>query len=211
MSPGIDASSSVPEIVLSYGITFLLDILMGVLLAGQAFLYMNIAYGQPAAVNNLFSGFSSHQDTAVLLRIPYVVTVILCQIPATIYRLVSGDAYQLQIALLILLAGDLLGVLITLPLSQVYYLFQDFPESSAMTLIKRSIRLMKGNVWRLIKLYLSFIPMMLLGMVTLFIPLFWVAAYLETSLAVFYQDLMTNAASKRGKNIDITISSPDAE
>jgi uncharacterized membrane protein len=49
---------------------------------------------------------------------------------------------------------------------------------------------MNGNKFRLFKLYLSFIPLILLGIITFFIPLLWVNAYMEASQAAFYQDLI---------------------
>ena len=75
-------------------------------------------------------------------------------------------------------------------LSQSFYLLQDFPDRSVPDLLKMSIRLMKGNKWRFFRMLLSFIPLTLLGIITLFIPLLWLHSYVETSLAAFYQDLI---------------------
>ena len=48
---------------------------------------------------------------------------------------------------------------------------------------------MKGHKWDLFVLDLSFIGWILLGIMTAGIGLLWVAPYMETTRAAFYEDL----------------------
>ena len=48
---------------------------------------------------------------------------------------------------------------------------------------------MKGNIWRYVKLNLSFIPLILLSVFTFYIALFWIMPYMEMSVTAFYRDL----------------------
>lgn len=48
---------------------------------------------------------------------------------------------------------------------------------------------MKGNIWRYVKLNLSFIPLLLLSVFTFYIALFWIMPYMEMSMVAFYRDL----------------------
>ena len=48
---------------------------------------------------------------------------------------------------------------------------------------------MKGNIWRYLKLNLSFVPLIFLSAFTLYIALLWVLPYMEMSMATFYRDL----------------------
>ena len=53
-----------------------------------------------------------------------------------------------------------------------------------------AIRLMKGNMGRLFYIEVSFIPLFLLGVLSLGIGLLWITPYLNATLANFFLDLM---------------------
>ena len=69
------------------------------------------------------------------------------------------------------------------------YILKDNPELSCLEAIERSRLMMKGNKWRLFVLYLSFIGWFLLGLLTLGIGYFWLAPYVYTTTAAFYEDI----------------------
>ena len=144
----------------------------------------------PVTVSDLFFGFRQHPDKAILIQLAFSVTDLACSLPGIIYDNVSGSSYRTLFSVLIELAFFFVYLVVALMLSQSFYLLQDFPDRSAPDLLKMSIRLMKGNKWRFFRMLLSFIPLTLLGIVTLFIPLLWLHSYVETSLAAFYQDLI---------------------
>jgi uncharacterized membrane protein len=81
--------------------------------------------------------------------------------------------------------------------SQVYFLLHDFPEWSVSQLISTAIHLMKGRKLKYLGLTLSFIPLYLLGIITLFIPLLWINVYAYATRAAFYQDLMSGATAQK--------------
>ncbi len=53
-----------------------------------------------------------------------------------------------------------------------YFLMADDTELGVIQALKESARLMKGNIWRYVKLNLSFIPLLLLSVFTFYIALF---------------------------------------
>ena len=73
----------------------------------------------------------------------------------------------------------------------VAYLFLDYPEYSAGELIRGSVRMIKGHKMRLLKLYLSFIPLYFLGVLSFGIAGMWVISYSKAAVAAFYRDLMS--------------------
>ena len=178
------------SVILYRVILFLLELFMGVLVSGNAYMYMNVVYGQPVTVSDLFFGFRQHPDKAILIQLAFSVTDLACSLPGIIYDTVSGSSYRTLFSVLIELAFFFVYLVVALMLSQSFYLLQDFPDRSVPDLLKMSIRLMKGNKWRFFRMLLSFIPLTLLGIITLFIPLLWLHSYVETSLAAFYQDLI---------------------
>ena len=101
-----------------------------------------------------------------------------------------------MLLLSIALLGLIMSIAVKLVFSQGFYLLQDFPDKSASEILRISASMMRGNKLRLIKLYISFIPLILIGVAALFIPLLWVDVYMKSALAAFYQDCIVSAAQK---------------
>ena len=75
-------------------------------------------------------------------------------------------------------------------LSMTFYIRADHPEYSVTEAMGESARLMKGNKWRLFKLYFSFIGWHIVGMLTFGIGYFWITPYIQASEATFYKTLV---------------------
>lgn len=81
------------------------------------------------------------------------------------------------------------GIIFAYKYSQIYYIFIDNPEISALNALKKSSVMMKGAKWRLFCLHLSFIGWILLCIITFGLALIWIGPYLSISNAVFYENL----------------------
>ncbi|MBR0164585.1 MAG: DUF975 family protein [Lachnospiraceae bacterium] len=167
-----------------------LRLFSGLFASGLAFLYLNLVYGQPASVGDLFHAFKEMPLKAIALQIVFVLAALAANLPSIIYELTAGDNYRLLVALILMAAVPVLTFVLTLPFSQVYFLLQDFPERDVPSLLRASARLMNGHKLRLFLLTLSFLPLFLVCVVTLFLPMLWLYSYYEAALAVFYKDLM---------------------
>ena len=95
----------------------------------------------------------------------------------------------LSMTLGLLAVSTLLNFLISLPFAMTYFLMADDTELGGIQALKESARLMKGNIWKYVKLNLSFIPLLLLSVFTFYIALFWIMPYMEMSMVAFYRDL----------------------
>ena len=99
--------------------------------------------------------------------------------------------------LLVMVFSTLLGIVtlgigaivLSYAYSMVPYLLRDYPELSAREALRTSSQMMKGHKWDLFVLDLSFIGWILLGIMTAGIGLLWVAPYMDTTHAAFYEDL----------------------
>ena len=99
--------------------------------------------------------------------------------------------------LLVMIFSTLLGIVtlgigaivLSYAYSMVPYLLRDYPELSAREALRTSSQMMKGHKWDLFVLDLSFIGWILLGIMTAGIGLLWVAPYMDTTHAAFYEDL----------------------
>ena len=185
--------------ILYYGIAFGLDVFFGIFSAGIAFLFLSNACGHPVSSAGIFIGFSRSPGKAMqvqllpslLLLIPNSVTDALL----TRYLATLQDRW---------LYWGLLCTLLFLPFvlyvkilySQFYFILLDFPEMSAPECLRYSRRLMKGNKLRYLYLMLSFLPLMLLGILTCGIGLLYVYPYRQQTYAAFYLDLMARQQAK---------------
>ena len=190
-----------PDNIITYIVylftVLLVDVLFGVFYSGVAYLYMNVVYAQPARTSDIFHGIKSHPDKALVIQLPFALASFVQTVPVSVLRnFMRGQegttAYYVLIGITLL--GTVLAIAVNLMYAQSFYLLQDFPDKSAREILGISAKLMKGNKWRLVKMYLSFIPLILLGMVTLFIPLLWVDSYIEAARAAFYQDCIVSAS-----------------
>ena len=87
------------------------------------------------------------------------------------------------------------GIIKGLAYSQAYFIFKDLSDTpqegkaTALDCIRKSQRLMKGHKARYFVLNLSFVGWYILGIVTLGIAFIWITPYINTTLAIFYDDL----------------------
>lgn len=192
--PGTDTAS----IIISYLISFILQLAAGIFEAGIALLCLHCACGMPCKINDLFYAFK--KDTNKAIRIEFVLALIycICTLPVNIYSYsvpsltTNEEMLQYSLTMLSLMSVCMLVYsIITLPFFPVFYMMLDFPQCSVTELFRKSFKVMKGNVIRLLLLKLCFIPMMLLSMFTCGLALLWVMPFMNVTCTNFYLDLMT--------------------
>ncbi len=199
----ISSSGNLMIFIINQIITLIVNILLGILVSGKAYLYMNLVYSQTISASDIFFGLRQHPEKAVILQSLFVVVDFLVSLPGNLilffyYRTQSANLYIAL--LLVLIIGIIINLYISLTYSQSFFLLHDFPERSAKDLLLTSRNLMQGNRIRLLCLNLSFIPIYILGIISLFIPLLWISVYRYASVAAFYQDLIANAAGNNTEN-----------
>lgn len=187
---------------------FLLQLFTGFFLAGEAYLYLKNACGQRPEVTDIFHCFKG--NTAKVLKLQAVSggISVLCSLPlllmgALVFQpmelltpeaLLTGNLTFSPAALLIYevitILVNIITIYVNLMLSQIFYLMLDFPEYTASQILKMSIRVMKGNKGRLFYIQLSFIPLLLLSLLSFGIALFWVYPYMKATYTNFYLDLI---------------------
>ena len=168
----------------------LMQLLTGLFTSGFAYLYLHMVYENKVKVSDLFQGFKSEPNKAILIQCLFVAITTVCNLPLIIYEFVCADNLNLVVVLALNLLLPLLSFCCTLPVSQAFFLLQDFPDQSTPALLRASIRAMRGQKWRYFKLCLSFVPLLVLCVITMFIPLFWLNSYYQTTKAIFYRDLV---------------------
>lgn len=81
------------------------------------------------------------------------------------------------------------GIIISIGLSQVFYILLDNPDMNIMEAIKKSWNMMKGHKLDYVILQLSFLGWMIVGIFTLGILYLWLVPYIAVTNANFYNSL----------------------
>lgn len=167
--------------------------LVTLLTTGYLFIIREISYEREARSSGIFHTFKNHPDKVIIIAlISYAVQTILT-LPAFIYDRCCGGAYNSGITFLIYmiltLAGAIVTVIYDIAVSQSYLLYLDNNELDAVSYIKTSISMMKGNKWRYFCMLLSFVGYGILLIASLGIASLWIVPYYEESKVLFYRDL----------------------
>jgi uncharacterized membrane protein len=113
--------------------------------------------------------------------------------------LVMGLLYALKIFLWSLLF-IIPGIVRSYSLAMSSHIAFDRPELSASEILVASTNMMRGHRWRLFCLNLSFIGWFILSIFTLGIGFFFLIPYMQTSTAIFYEELRESQSPQMVEN-----------
>ncbi len=152
----------------------------GAFMFGAALFFLNLSRGKEATVDQLFNGFNYLGKT--------LGTYLLC-------------------ALFVMLWSLLLivpGIIAAYSYSLVYYILVDEPNLKPLEALRKSKKMMYGNKAKLFYLGLRFIGWALLCVLTLGVGFIWLAPYMQTTLAKFYEDVKKNFEAGSTGSMDTT-------
>ena len=187
--------STIPGTILYYAIMFLVSVLTGLFTSGSAYLYLKLICGRPVSVADLFYGFQLCPYKAVAMQAWITLITYIGSLPQIVVNYLMmmnlNQAVKLMLpyALSLILSG-VVTVMLSLLYSQAFFLLHDFPQYTAKELLRKSRRLMVHHKGRLFYLYVSFLPLMLLGLLSWGLALLWVIPYIAATEAEFFLDLI---------------------
>lgn len=187
-------------IILNFVISFVISVLTGLFTSGEKYFYLKIVCGKPVTLSDVFYGFKLYPNKAVLIQLYLSIWIYISMIPQTVLTylllLYPGNATLTLLYNLAMILYLVVSIMIFLIYSQAFYLLHDFPEYSVSKLLSTSRKLMKGSKGRLFYLTVSFLPLLLLGLLSCGIACLWIAPYINTTYTEFFLDLMkTNQVS----------------
>ena len=192
----VSSGGSIILIVINSLISIIVSILLGLLMSGKAYLYMNLLYSQNVATSDVFYGLRQNSQKAVIIQAVFVLVDFVVSLPSQIFLIMYMRSQTPDLMALVLVSwalGFFIDIFVYLVYSQAFFLLHDFPDRSAKELLATSRRLMRGNKFRLFYLNVSFIPLYILGAIALFVPILWVSVYRYATTCAFYQDLISCA------------------
>lgn len=140
------------------------------LIWGYYIIWLSVARGGVVDYGKMFDGFKDYKRIFI--------TMLLVGI------------YQFLWSLLLIIPG----IVKSYSYSMTYYILADEPEMKYDAAIEKSMRLMQGHKLDLFLLDLSFIGWAILCLFTLGIGAIFLAPYVETAHAKFYEDLIAENA-----------------
>lgn len=173
--------------------SFAIACFLGFFTFGLVYYMLKLACNQPCSQQDLFYAF--RQDTKKVLMISAVqagITLLFLSMGRFYfsYFQTTGATDSLYKAAFATLLGFLLYLPIGLSLDLAFYFLLDFPEKTAGEIIGLCLRYTKGHRMRLFLMALSFLPVMLLGVLTLYVGFLWILPYMQMTYTQFYLDLM---------------------
>ncbi|MBQ9113187.1 MAG: DUF975 family protein [Clostridia bacterium] len=148
-------------------------VLTGPFSLSLAMIALAVLKGQEFSLANLFDGFRSFAK-AFSLYIINEIFIFLWSLLFIIPGIIKAFSYSMS-----------------------FYILAENPQMSPSEARKESMRMMDGHKWRLFCLEFSFFGWIMLSVITCGILFLWVAPYMQTSMAAFYQNLKENDPNYR--------------
>ncbi|MCD7832904.1 MAG: DUF975 family protein [Lachnospiraceae bacterium] len=183
------------SILLYFGCSILINMIYYILLAGLYGIYLNICNNRSFRWTDLFSGFTQHPEpVAIYSLVQYALAYICTQIGVwwlseALNLLFYGDGGNLLLATVVTAIAAVLYIFLKLSLSMVLFVHADHPNLSFREMLKEGWQLMNGNRPKFFYLGLSFLGMVLLGLLSFGIGFLFVEPYIYTTEGYFYKKI----------------------
>lgn len=185
------------SLVLYYAIqgvsSLVLSWILGTLDLGITYFFLNAACGGPYSASDLFYCFRSDTAKTLVISGARALVSTLCLLPVE-YMLdicwYDPSAGRILTMAAVCVACFCLYVYAGLGLTLAFFLLLDFPDRSSRDILRQSFQLIQGNRKKLLGLQLSFIPMELLCVCSLFVGYLWLTPYRNMTYTCFFLDLM---------------------
>lgn len=179
--------------VIFNALLILASIICAVMDVGVTLYFLKLACGHPLSFGDLFYGFRNDSRKSLAISTAMVLCRIACLWPFQYLAqalLRTRDPKWLLYAAIAFGTGLFIYVTVALGITLSYYLMLDFPQYSAKEILAFCWRSMRGQRRRLFFLELSFLPLMLLCVLSFGIGLLWLEPYMQMTYTCFFLDLM---------------------
>lgn len=179
-----------PSSILSLVMQIVIYGLLAVFFTGSAVACLGASKGQKPKVEQVFYLFrnKTKQVLWLIVRktiITFLITFIINFFGGVVYYSATNEDFPYMMTI----ASVLATVIVELRYFPALYLLLEGEEQVCRKAIWRGNDLMRGNYMRLMGLWISFVPWMLLGLIPCGLGVFVVAPWFQISQAVFYTDL----------------------
>lgn len=190
MVTGLITPAGLTAVVYTLLISLILQLLLGLFYDGALLHFLKTLRGEPSPIQDAFVPLRTQPDRYLIVDAARLAVAIILYLPIFFSEFIVPDGTARLIFILVwIVAGSVLYLVITAPISMARFLLMENSGLGAMQALKDSAELMRGQGGRYVKLILSFAGFILLAACTAGIGFVWVLPYMLTSLAAFYDDL----------------------
>ena len=182
--------------ILAETFLFIFSLILSILTAGYSYMMMNLARGREAGLGDLLYFFKNQPDRVIIAGFVMALLQLLSSVPGMIFSYTTqmGSTLEAQLDwmthfLVLTVSASVIQLLLTLPFTCSYYLLADEEAISGWESLKQSARMMRGHFGEYILLQISFLPMIILSILLLYLPMLWLLPYMEMANVEFYRDL----------------------
>lgn len=204
MSVMLFQGNSMFNLVMSQIFSLIISVIMSVFSAGVYYMFLNVSRGKKTSLQDVVYLFYHHPDRIIVVSLIVTVVQYFLTLPSIImnYRMdVNANllevAQQSALVSLVMFAGIIVAQFVTMPITLSYYLLIDDVEMEAGQALKTSMKRMKGNYGRYIYMQLSFLGLMILGVLTLYVGFVWIMPYMQMTEIEFYREIMGELDQKK--------------
>ncbi len=197
LASGLFSGTDMLNIVLQQVFLFIFSLVAAIISAGMSYMYLNMARQKEHTLFDLFHFFRNEPDRVIIAAFVMALIDLIVSIPYYYYGLTADPGSNMEeeleymlITMILLLLAQALNTILTAPFTLSFFLLSDHPDMNGIEALKQSARLMKGNILRFLLLLLSFLPMIILSVITFYIALLWVVPLMEMSRTVFYLKIL---------------------
>ena len=179
----------------------------GIIRYGISRYYLSFITTKKANPINVFAGFKQSTEVIICSSLILSIIALILQLPYLIYSFFfnTESVEAMFIGLGMLLAGNLVYYIVEAYLAPLYFVICDYPTMRLPMVLVMTLTLMDTkNFFKYVRLQISFIPMYILGFLSLGVGLLWVVPYAYTSYAYFYETLCETYLKKQeAKNKEV--------
>lgn len=191
------SGSNLFSYVMQDALDLVVSIILGIFSAGLTYLFLNMARRREYSLKDLIWFFHHQPDRVLIASLVFSLIAFVTGLPSEIYGKVYFPMVVTEEELMnvvkvyaaLSMGGMLLSSLLTIPVAFAYNILADDEEISGFEALRKSMKMMKGNIRRFIFLELSFLPWLIISFYCLYIPLLFVIPYLNMTETEFYLDL----------------------
>lgn len=182
------------QTIIFYAAYFLVALLSSVLAVGLMKLHLSMARKQPYEISMIFYGFRNQPDRFILTALLLILAIVVSLLPAiagtVAFVLLDVSAATVTALVLLSLTSLVLLIILALQYALSFYLVLEHPDINALQALRTSRELTKGHRGQLLYIFLSFIGLHLLSVLSFGIGSLWVAPYQSQTFAGFYLDII---------------------
>lgn len=196
MAVQLFSGNSVFSLALSQVFVFIFSLIAMIFRTGYNYMLLNQARGKEFSLGNLMYLFHNNPDRVLVAG--FVVSLLSTAVQIPFYYMVymsepgTTGEQQIQWAqmmIILFVLSLVLNVVITVPFALTFYFLADNPDMGGMEALKGSARLMKKHILKYWIMMLSFVPLLILSLFTMYLALLWVIPYMYMTEVVFYMDI----------------------